>query len=88
MFDVAVDLGVWLLLILTGAVLVRAFLGPALTDRLLAVNMITTKLVALFLLLALQEGNWVYLDVALVFVLAACVATVAIVKFFQEGSLL
>lgn len=88
MFLTVVNLGIWFLLILTGVVLVRAFRGPAMTDRLLAVNMITTNLVALFLLLALQEGNWVYLDVALVFVMAACVATIAIVKFFQEGSLL
>ncbi len=88
MFTATVNLGIWLLIGLTGIVLARAFKGPAMTDRLLAVNMITTKLVALFLLLALQEGNWVYLDVALVFVMAASVATVAIVKFFQEGSLL
>jgi len=88
MFAIGVELGIWVLLISAAAAMGRAFTGPAISDRLLAINMVTTKLVATFLLLAWQEGNWVYLDVALVFVLAASVATVAIIKYFQQGRLL
>lgn len=88
MLDFAVDISIWVLIVLSGVVLGRAFVGPGISDRLLAINMITTYLVALFLLLAYQEEYWVYLDVALVFVLAASVATVAIVKYFQKGRLL
>lgn len=67
--------------------LVRAFLGPTLYDRILAVNMFGTKTVLLIALLAFLLGRGFILDIALVYALINFITTVGVLKFFEYGDL-
>jgi multicomponent Na+:H+ antiporter subunit F len=67
--------------------LTRALLGPTVYDRLLAVNMFGTKTVLLIALLAALAGRADYLDIALLYALINFIAVVAVLKYFEYGSL-
>lgn len=69
------------------ASLYRAFLGPTATDRIVSMNMIVTLVVAYILLFSYLDDTYYYLDVAMVFILAAFISTVAILKYLREGRL-
>lgn len=68
-------------------VMLRAFLGPTAADRVVSINY-AVSLVVLLILLSSSAGEIkLYLDVALVFVLGAFVATVGILRLLEEGKL-
>lgn len=76
----AVILGMLLLL-------VRAFAGPTVYDRVLAVNSFGTKTVLLIGVLGFVTGRPDFLDIALLYALLNFVATIAILKFFRYRTL-
>lgn len=63
----------------------RAFIGPTLFDRILAVNMFGTKTVLLVSILGMVAGDTSYLDIALVYVLINFIGIVAVLRFFEYG---
>ncbi len=65
----------------------RAFLGPTIFDRILAVNMFGTKTVLLIALIAAIAGRADYLDIALVYAMINFIAIIAVMKYFEYGSL-
>jgi multicomponent Na+:H+ antiporter subunit F len=65
--------------------LVRAFIGPTLYDRVLAVNMIGTLTVLLVTLLGFMNGRPEFLDIALVYVLISFVSTIAVLRVYAAG---
>lgn len=65
--------------------LVRAFIGPTLYDRVLAVNMIGTLTVLLVTLLGFMNGRPEFLDIALVYVLISFVSTIAVLRVYASG---
>lgn len=67
--------------------LVRAYLGPTVADRILAVNIIGTKTLVVLVLLAYIFGRNLYLDVALVYGLLNFVVTVVASRFIETGRL-
>ncbi|MTI96451.1 MAG: cation:proton antiporter [Firmicutes bacterium] len=60
--------------------LARTLSSPGVTDKLVAVNIITTKTIILIVLLSELFESWFYLDVALVYALCSYAATVAVLK--------
>jgi multicomponent Na+:H+ antiporter subunit F len=60
--------------------LVRAFRGPSLFDRILAVNMIGTHTVLMVAVLGFLKGRPEYLDIALVYVLISFASTIAVLR--------
>jgi multicomponent Na+:H+ antiporter subunit F len=66
--------------------LVRAFLGPSLYDRVLAVNMIGTLTVLMVAVLGFMTGRPEFLDIALVYVLISFVSTIAVLRVYAIGS--
>jgi multicomponent Na+:H+ antiporter subunit F len=66
--------------------LVRAFLGPTLYDRVLAVNSFGTKIVLVLGLIGFITGRPDFLDIAILYTLINFVATIAILKFFRYRS--
>ncbi len=62
----------------------RAFRGPSAVDRVIAMNIITTEVVMIILIFAYIDGSEHYIDVALVFVLGAFIATLCILKLLRE----
>jgi len=63
--------------------LVRAFLGPTVYDRVLAVNAIGTKTVLLIAVVGFLAGRPEFLDIALVYALINFIGTIAVLKFVR-----
>lgn len=66
--------------------LLRAFLGPTVFDRILAVNSFGTKTVLLIALLAAASGRGDYLDLALLYALLNFIGTVALLRYTEHAS--
>jgi multicomponent Na+:H+ antiporter subunit F len=60
--------------------LTRAFLGPTLYDRILAINMFGTKTVIFVALIGFLLGRPQFLDIALFYALVNFVGTIAVLK--------
>lgn len=69
-----------------GLLLIRAFVGPTLYDRVLAVNSFGTKTVLVLALLGFLMGRPEFLDIAILYALINFVGTIAILKFFRYRS--
>lgn len=67
--------------------LIRAFIGPTLYDRVLAVNMFGTKTVLLISVLGFLMGRPDFLDIALVYALINFIGVIALLKYFKYGNL-
>ena len=65
----------------------RAFVGPTATDRIVAMNMIVTTVVVYILIFTYLDESYFFIDVALLFILAAFIVTLCILKFLREGRL-
>lgn len=63
--------------------LVRAFIGPTLYDRILAVNLFGTKTVLLIAILGFLMGRPDFLDIAMVYALINFVSMIGILRFFE-----
>ena len=74
-------------LIAIGITLARAFLGPTVFDRILAVNSVGTKTVLLIALLGFLTGRPDFLDIAIVYAMINFIAVVAVLKFVKYGDL-
>jgi multicomponent Na+:H+ antiporter subunit F len=68
-------------------VMVRAFLGPTLYDRLLAVNSAGTKIVILIAAYGFLTNRPDFVDIALLYALINYITTIAVLKFFEYGDL-
>jgi multicomponent Na+:H+ antiporter subunit F len=67
--------------------LLRAYLGPTVADRILAVNIVGTKTLVVLVLLSYIFGRSLYLDVALVYGLLNFLVTVVATRFMETGRL-
>ena len=78
-----------LIAVLIGMVLLlaRAFMGPTIYDRLLAVNNFGTKTVLVIALYGFVTERPEFLDIALVYALCNFIATIAVLKYFEYGDL-
>ncbi|WDE09031.1 pH regulation protein F [Thalassomonas viridans] len=63
--------------------LLRAFLGPGLYDRILAVNLFGTKTVLFIALLGFLSGHGYFLDIALLYALLNFVSIVGVLRFVE-----
>lgn len=75
------------LLVTLALVLARALLGPTVFDRALAGNSAGTVAVLLLSVLGFLGGRPDFLDLAIVYALLNLIGTIAVLKFFQYGSL-
>ena len=75
------------ILVVMAALLARAFIGPLLYDRILAINVFGTTTVMLIALLGFLTERPEFLDIALLYALINFVGTLAVLKFFRHGDL-
>lgn len=66
--------------------LARAFLGPTVFDRILAVNATGTKTVLLIAVLGFLMGRPEFLDISLVYALINFIGNVAVLKYVKYGN--
>ena len=75
------------ILVTMSIAIARAFLGPTIFDRILAVNMFGTKTVLFIALLAAVTGRADYLDIALVYAMINFISVVAVMRLSETGRL-
>ena len=63
--------------------LIRAFRGPSLYDRILAVNNFGTKTVLLLALIDFIAGRPDFLDIAIVYALINFISIIGVLRFFE-----
>ncbi len=63
----------------------RAVLGPTVSDRLVAVDALTTITVALMVMLGVIYGREIYLDVALVYSVLAFMGVLIVARYMEGG---
>ena len=71
------------LLIVMAMALIRAFVGPTLYDRILAVNNFGTKTVLLIAVIGFLGGRPEFLDIAIVYALINFISIIAVLRFFE-----
>ncbi len=71
------------LLVVMAIALIRAFKGPTLYDRILAVNTFGTKTVLLIAIIDFLAGRPDFLDIAIVYALINFISVIAILRFFE-----
>jgi multicomponent Na+:H+ antiporter subunit F len=67
--------------------LIRAYRGPTVVDRVLAVNVVGTKVLVVLVLLAFVFDRGLFIDVAFVYALLNIVVTLAAARFLETGRL-
>lgn len=87
MIETAVIISIIILLLLTFVGLYRAIVGPTAEDRIVAINMISTKVTAIIAMIALVTAQAFYVDVALVYALLGFITTIGLAKLLLKGKL-
>ena len=75
------------LLVTMAMALARAYLGPTIYDRILAVNVFGTKTVLMIAVVGFLTDRPEFLDVALVYALINFIGVIAALKVFKYGDL-
>ncbi len=75
-----------ILLVVMAFALIRAFKGPTLYDRILAVNTFGTKTVLLIAVLNFLAGRQDFLDIAIVYALINFISVIGILRFFEYST--
>jgi len=75
------------ILVVMALALIRAFLGPSVYDRALAVNMFGTKTVLLICVINFLGGRQEFLDIALAYALINFISVIAMLKFYRYADL-
>lgn len=63
----------------------RAAVGPAIADRLLAIDMITTILIGIIVVLALIDGDEALIDIGIALSALSFIATLGLSRYISEG---
>jgi multicomponent Na+:H+ antiporter subunit F len=74
------------ILVTISLALARAFLGPTVYDRILAINMVGTKTVLLIAVFAVLSKRTDMLDIALTYALINFIGVVAVLKLVEQGN--
>ena len=74
----------WIMLVLLGLYLIRVKIGPSIWDRLLGMNLITSKVIVIIILFAYLNGITYLLDFAIVYALMGFISTIFIALFLSE----
>ncbi len=87
MIETAIITTLIILVLLSFVGLYRAYKGPTASDRMVAINMISTKSTTIIVLIALVTAQESYVNVALVYALIGFVATIGVAKYLLKGKL-
>ena len=74
------------ILVVMALALARAFIGPTLYDRILAVNMFGTKTVLLIAVLSIFSGRGDIVDIALIYALINFISVIGVLRFFEYAA--
>lgn len=63
----------------------RAYIGPTISDRLLAIDLITTLLIGIIVVLALIDNDESLVDIGIAMAALSFIGTLAIARYVSEG---
>ncbi len=69
------------------ACLYRAIRGPSATDRVISINVIASKTVAIIALISFAAEETFFLDVAVVYALMGFIVTIGVAKYLEYGDI-
>lgn len=87
MIENAVLIATIILILLTFVGLYRAIVGPTVEDRIVAINMISTKVTTIIVMIALITSQMYFVDVAFVYALLGFITTIGLAKLLMKGKL-
>lgn len=85
MVDSLISLAAFLVGVAFMIALVRFLIGPTPADRVVAFDVMTTISITGIVLVALAEGRFVYLDVALVYALLSFLGVIVVARYLERG---
>jgi len=65
--------------------LIRAIIGPTASDRMVALDIMTTITTVVLVVLSLIFKRKIYLDVALVYAVLAYITTLVVARYLEKG---
>jgi multicomponent K+:H+ antiporter subunit F len=68
--------------------LYRLWAGPAITDRILALDTMVINAIGLIVLAGIRFGTTIYFEAALLFAMVGFISTVAFCKFLLRGNVI
>ena len=80
----AINASIFVHVLLVGVAVWRIWRGENVADRLIGVELITTLLMAILVLLALSERDSIYIDIALSLAALGFVMTIALAKYLAD----
>ena len=75
------------LAILSFASLYRSIKGPSVADRIVAINVVSTKVTVMIILISILLKQSGYMDVALIYALVGFITTLSVSKYLAKGKL-
>ncbi len=63
---------------------IRLFIGPTVWERLLALSLMSSKIMMIIILFAINSEQSFYIDIALVFAVLGFIGTTSLAQFFQN----
>jgi len=84
LLDLSLDISFILVMLGVAFAFVRLLLGPSLSDRIVALDMMTVLIVAFCGLYAMLAEDEAFVDVAIVLALVGFLATVALARFVER----
>jgi multicomponent K+:H+ antiporter subunit F len=81
MIDIALDIALGVFALAMVMNLIRLFIGPAVSDRILALDTLNINALALLVLFGMKLGSDIYFEAALIIAMLGFVSTVALSKF-------
>jgi len=75
------------LVLLSFVGLYRAYKGPTAADRIVAINVISTKVTVVIVLIALWIKQGSYVNVALIYAMIGFITTIGVAKYLLKGRL-
>lgn len=82
-----IRLALWGLMIASLMGFWRVIIGPTVPDRIVAADALTIILTTVLVLLAVDFGNGIFLDIALAFSILAFADVLIMAKYFEHGEL-
>ena len=63
----------------------RLFMGPTVYDRLISMNVVSIIVTIILIIMSIESGLGLYLDIAVSFILLSFVGTIAFTKYLEGG---
>lgn len=85
MIEIVCSIVMLMLIVAFGASFVRVVIGPSLPDRVIALDMAATIVVAIILTHCVQSGSAYYIPAAISIALLSFIGTVALALYIRKG---